>query len=61
MKVNYHNMSSCIICGGINNIKQVDSIEGYISECETVCTKCNHKDYWAYGFYMSTSEPKEEE
>ena len=52
----FHNKNSCNKCAGKNNIKTIDTDTGYISECETICTKCGHMDYWAYGFFQSGSE-----
>ena len=52
----YHCKESCNKCTGENKIKIIDTDEGFISECETICKKCGHKDYWANGFFQSSSE-----
>ena len=51
----YHEPTSCNKCGGerCNDIKQTDHIDCRMSECETTCRKCGHKDYWAYGWFES--------
>jgi hypothetical protein len=51
--VDYDDKRICIKCGGINEIKIIDSYETYIHECETKCTACGHLDYWAYGWYSA--------
>ena len=38
-------------CEGVNEITVTSSTKGIIEECETKCTKCDHEDYWAYGYY----------
>jgi len=54
----YDNKDKCTKCSGTNNINVIDTDSGYISECETTCSECDHKDYWAYGFFESKSEPR---
>ena len=58
-KSKYHDLNLCIKCGEDNDVVVKDNIEMHISEAETECTFCDHKDHWAYGFFMSTSEPEE--
>ena len=47
----------CVKCSGLNEIVIKDTLNdgSVISECETECTKCGHKDYWGYGWYESRS------
>ena len=52
----YHDKYSCNKCAGINNIEIVDTTDGYISECDTLCRDCGHKDYWALGYFKSMNE-----
>ena len=53
----YHCYQSCNSCSGTNSIKVIDSINGVLlCEAETICDKCGHKDYWAYGFFESMSD-----
>ena len=52
----YHCMSSCNKCGGPNEVKPTDVLDGHtICEADTVCSDCGFKDSWAYGFFMSGS------
>lgn len=53
----YHNQNKCIKCDEPNDVTVIDTINGYISECDTRCVECGHCDHWAYGAYASTSEP----
>ena len=53
----YDDKETCVLCGGRNNIGVIDNINGTISECDTYCDSCGHTDFWAYGFFMSRSEP----
>lgn len=50
----YHDKYSCNICQGENEILDFYLDGGYISECETKCTRCGHKDYWVTGFFESS-------
>ena len=47
----YQDYNICPVCGGSNTIEKVDDIGHIICEANTICTKCKHEDYWAYGFY----------
>lgn len=51
----YDSKLSCNSCGSdsSNNAEIVEVIAGEICECKTVCAKCGHNDYWAYGFFES--------
>jgi len=50
---NYENYHYCPVCDGNNNIEIKDFMENIVMEVETKCTKCGHKDYWAFGLYES--------
>lgn len=50
----YHQIRSCNKCTGFNEIEVTDSVDGHVSEADTTCVECGHKDYWAYGFFMSS-------
>ena len=53
----YHCMDSCNKCASETITSRVaQSDGGHISECETKCTVCGFKDYWAYGFFESGQE-----
>lgn len=55
-KTKYHSKYSCNKCGGDNTIINVGGLsEGIIEECTTLCSTCNFKDHWAYGFFESGS------
>lgn len=54
--IKYDDKELCIKCSSPNHVSVIDHDEGFISECETMCSICNHKDYWAYGFFQSKSE-----
>ena len=45
--IKYDNKYACRECGGVNEIKIIDSVSGrgLISECETKCISCSHNDY----------------
>lgn len=47
----YHDKYKCEQCEGVNEITVTSSPDGIIEECKTKCTKCDHEDYWAYGYY----------
>lgn len=47
----YHDKYKCEQCEGVNEITVTSSTDGIIEECKTKCTKCDHEDYWAYGYY----------
>ena len=47
----YHDKDKCYQCNGSNNIEIVATDEGYISECDAVCSNCGFESYWAYGFF----------
>jgi hypothetical protein len=53
---NYHNINVCKKCGGKNSKapKAVDG--GVISEAETKCLVCGHREYWADGFFESAQD-----
>lgn len=52
----YDDYCRCIKCDGKNKITDRDYINHTLAECDTECDECGHKDYWAYGFYMSRSD-----
>lgn len=47
----YHDKYKCVECEGVNDIEVSDSIDYTICECNTTCTECGFKSYWAYGFF----------
>ena len=54
----YHEPSSCNKCKGLNKFTNEVWEESVMYETRTECTKCGHKDYWAYGFFESGSDMK---
>jgi uncharacterized protein with PIN domain len=50
----YDCMDSCNACGCENSVTVVDRIDYRPTETITVCKKCGHKDYWAYGHFESS-------
>ncbi len=50
---NYNNKYICPKCGGYNDIVITDIIHHEICEAETACKTCEHKDFWAYGYFAS--------
>ena len=48
----YDDKDKCIECGARNEIKCKSIISGHVAECTTVCRKCKHKGYWAYGWFQ---------
>ena len=53
MKIMYDDYDKCTKCDGLNNVKITDITAGCVCEIETICSKCGHEDFWAYGFYES--------
>lgn len=49
-------MDSCNKCAGENEVEVVDTTESHICEARTTCKQCGFKDYWAYGFFESSTE-----
>ena len=49
----YDDLRRCPICNGINKVKVTDSLDYITLEAETECSKCNDKNFWAHGFFMS--------
>lgn len=49
----YDDLRRCPICNGINKVKVTDSLDNITLEAETECSKCNDKNFWAHGFFMS--------
>lgn len=47
----YDNKHKCTQCGGENEIKTTDSLDGYIHACKTECKECGHPGYWETGFF----------
>ena len=54
--VEYHDPQSCNKCSKTNNLVVVDNVDRHMTECKTVCKACGHTDYWAYGWFESSSE-----
>ena len=52
----YHVPSSCPCCEGTNELEAVSSNEGRPCEYHTRCIDCGHTDYWAYGYFESSTE-----
>ena len=59
--VKYKSASCCPKCNEPNDMQVVEFAQSHVAEAYTVCRKCNHKDYFAYGFYESESEPPQQE
>lgn len=56
-KTKYHVKDYCNKCGAnANIIDVVESIDGYICDCDTSCKSCGFKDQWSYGFFRSSQE-----
>ena len=53
-KCEYDDYVTCNKCGAPNEFTVIDTIDRTICEVETVCKKCKHKDYWAYGKFDSS-------
>ena len=52
----FHDKNYCNKCGlHTNGIEVIDTEDGYVSEVNTECRVCKHKDYWAHGFFESGS------
>lgn len=49
----YEDVRKCQVCGGVNHVKVVDSLDYITLEAETECSKCGDKNFWAHGFFMS--------
>lgn len=56
MTTKYHVPESCNNCRGENKVTQTSGDGGLMCGAETECKKCGHLDYWAYGFFESSSE-----
>lgn len=60
MTTEYHNPETCNACGSTENakIRAFDTFNcfPYAHEIETKCLKCGHADYWAHGFFASSSD-----
>lgn len=46
----------CNSCNGKNKIQVIDTINQFISECETKCNECGFEDYWAHGSFESSQQ-----
>ena len=55
----YHNIEKCRQCEGENDLVNPSCDEAGVYESETKCLVCGFMDYWAYGFFQSTSETRE--
>ena len=51
----YHDKHSCNKCKGVTEIEVKSTSEWNIEEAKTICTVCGFTDYWAYGFFESSS------
>ena len=51
--VEYHCANSCNKCASVNEVTATGFEDGYMTECSTVCKKCEHVDCWSYGFFES--------
>lgn len=50
----YDCVYNCIKCGGYNKLINADYLDEYcLMECNTECSKCGHKAFWAHGFFES--------
>lgn len=52
----YHDPTSCNKCGGENDVSKHIRDEHGLSEAQTECLTCGHKDYWAYGYFEGNDE-----
>ena len=48
----------CPVCGAPNDVRilGVDNTQRVVSECETMCQVCLHKNYWIYGCYKTVTK-----
>lgn len=54
--ITYHRKETCNNCGSLNETNQTDGEGGIVYECETKCTCCGFRDYWAHGFFASMQD-----
>lgn len=59
MSTIYYNKHVCTKCRGVNSFVKPSIDEIGIYETATKCDDCGFEDYWAYGFFQSSSEPTE--
>jgi len=52
----YHQPESCNRCKGESELTLKLFIESHLCEAATKCNECGFTDYWAYGFFESSSE-----
>jgi hypothetical protein len=52
----YHIPESCNKCQGENNFINPYYEETGLYETRTKCKQCGFEDYWAYGFFESSSK-----
>lgn len=55
-KIFYDESASCNKCSGLNQVTIIDTINGTVCECSTVCTICGFEDHWAYGSFESRQD-----
>ena len=41
--------STCLLCGGDNEVVTTEVIEGFVCECDCKCKSCGNEASWAYG------------
>lgn len=56
MGTKYHVAESCNRCAGVNEMINPAIDERGVYESKTKCKDCGFDDYWAYGFFESSSE-----
>lgn len=54
----YHNPDSCNKCKGQNIFIKEIYDNAFLCEVQTKCSECGFEDYWAYGFFESSTEMK---
>ena len=51
-EIQYDNENHCPKCGSLNEVTIIESFRKGVTEAETVCSHCGHRDHWAYGWYL---------
>lgn len=54
----YEDENYCPICDSPNIFEDEDYMENILTECKTICSKCGHINYWAYGLFIDPKENK---
>ena len=52
----YHVVTSCNKCTGVNELIKQSFDSGHLHESSTKCKECGFEDYWAHGFFESGTD-----